>query len=485
MGRFEIPEGWTVQAYRFALDPTPAQEAALYSHAGARLFAFNTMLAAVKANLDQRAAERTYGRAGDELTQALGWSMMALRREWNHRKHILAVREDGTPWWPENSKEAYTSGCQALADALRNWEQSRKGDRKGPRMGFPGFKSKRRSAKKFTFTTGAIRVEPDRKHVTLPRLGRIKTHESTRKLARRVENDTARITRATVRIEHGRWLVSFTCLVQRETGRRPAHVRHGAPVVGIDVGVKDLIVAATPAGAELERLPAPRELKQAQRRLRALQRKAARQHGPWNEHARTRREPSAGWTRTQGQISKAHARVANLRADRLHKLTTRLAQTHPVIGVETLAVKNMMSTGGARKRGLNRAIADAGLGHLLRMLGYKAPWYGSTVVKADRWHPSSKTCSGCGSVKAKLALSERTYACTACGLAIDRDTNAAVNLARLALAATTDPSAGFDTGGADRKTTPSGAAGGHETRTRPGDSTAAAGGSVSPEDEAA
>jgi putative transposase len=175
MGRFEIPEGWTVQAYRFALDPTPAQEAALCSHAGARLFAFNTMLAALKANLDQRAGERTYGRAGDELTPVLSWSMMALRREWNHRKHILAVREDGTPWWPENSKEAYTSGCQALADALRNWEQSRKGARKGPRMGFPGFKSKRRSAKKFTFTTGAIRVEPDRKHVTLPRLGRIKT----------------------------------------------------------------------------------------------------------------------------------------------------------------------------------------------------------------------------------------------------------------------------------------------------------------------
>ena len=491
MGRFEIPEGWTVQAYRFALDPTPAQEAALCSHAGARLFAFNTMLAAVKANLDQRAAERTYGRAGDELTPVLGWSMMALRREWNHRKHILAVREDGTPWWPENSKEAYTSGCQALADALRNWEQSRKGGRKGPRMGFPGFKSKRRSAKKFTFTTGAIRVEPDRKHVTLPRLGRIKTHESTRKLARRVEHGTARITRATVRIERGRWLVSFTCLVQRETGRRPAHVKAGAPVVGIDVGVKDLIVVATPAGAELERLPAPRELKQAQRRLRALQRKAARQRGPWTERARTRREPSAGWARTQGQISKAHARVANLRADRLHKLTTRLAQTHPVIGVETLAVKNMMSAGGARKRGLNRALADAALAEVRRMLVYKTTWYGSTLVQADRWYPSSKTCSGCGSRKPRLTLAERTYECEHCGIVLDRDLNAAINLARLGETQTLGESSPAGSGpvagrGATRETEPAttGNAAGEEASTphqRPLDQT----GTASPQGEAA
>lgn len=143
---------YAVQAYQFALDPTPAQEAALNSHAGAKNFVFNTMLAAVKANLDQRRAERSYGVAD------------------------VAVREE-------------------------------KGGRRGPRMGFPKFRSKRRSAKKFTFTTGIVRVDSDRKHVTLPRSGTIKTHESTRKLARRVEAGTARITRATVRFERGRWLV--------------------------------------------------------------------------------------------------------------------------------------------------------------------------------------------------------------------------------------------------------------------------------------
>jgi putative transposase len=98
-------------------------------------------------------------------------------------------------------------------------------------------------------------------------------------------------------------------------------------------------------------------------------------------------------------VAAAHARVANLRTDRLHKLTTALVQTHTVLGVETLAVKNLMAGGGAGKRGLNPCLADASLGQLLRLIDYKAGWYGSTVVPADRWHPSSKTCSGCGAVK--------------------------------------------------------------------------------------
>ena len=479
MARFEVPEGWTVQAYRFALAPTAAQAAALESHAGAARFAYNTMLAAVKANLDQRRAERSYGIGDAGLTPWLGWSMMTLRREWNRRKHTVA------PWWAQNSKEAYASGCQAVASALDNWAKSRNGTRNGPRMGFPRFKTKHRAAKAFTFTTGTVRVEPDRRHVTLPRLGTVRTHESTRKLARRVEHRTARITRATVRFEHGRWFVAFTCLVQRAAAR-PAHVKASARVVGVDAGVRDLIVVATPGGTELERLPAPADLTKAQRVLRALQRRAARQHGPWDEQTRARREPSAGWRRTQADIRKAHARVANLRADRMHKLTTRLAQSHAVIGVETLAVKNMMADGGARKRGLNRAIANAAMGELLRHLDYKTAWYGAQVVKAGRWYPSSKTCSGCGCVKAKLALAERTYTCTDCGLVIDRDTNSAVNLARLALtAAATDPSAGFDTGGADRKTTASAAQVATKPEPEPEQETACAGGSASPEGEAA
>jgi putative transposase len=484
LARFEIPDGWIAQAYQFALDPTPRQIDALVSHAGGARFAYNTMLAAVKANLDQRAAEGSYKIAEVELTPCMSWSFQSLRNDWNRRKHTAAVRDDGTPWWPDNSKEVYANACRALADALSNWDASRRGARSGPLMGFPRFKTKARAVKKFSFSTGAIRLESDRKHITLPRLGTIKTHETTRKLARRVEARTARILKATVRFDRGRWLVSFTCIVARDIGR-PAHVKSGAAVVGIDTGVKDLVVVANPDGQELERHPAPRELKQAHRKVRALQRKAARQVGPWDQTVKHKQESSKSWQRTQKDIRRAHARVANLRTERIHKLTTRLSQAHDVIGTETLAVKNMMAAGGSPKRGLNRSLADAGLGVLFHQLDYKARWYGARVVKADRWFPSSKLCSSCGVVKAKLHLSERTYQCDSCGLGIDRDLNAAVNLARYAQGEA-DPSTGVVTGGADRKSSPKGDAGGSETRTRAEvGGNADDGGSASSKEEAA
>ena len=464
MARFEIPEGWVAQAYRFALDPTPTQAEQMLSHAGGARFAFNVMLAAVKANLDQRGAERSYGIAVPDLTPPVGWSFQSLRNEWNRRKHVVAVGADGVPWWSENSKEVYANACRSLADALSNWEASRKGSRCGPPMGFPRFKTKARAVKKFSFTTGAIRVEPDRHHITLPRLGAIKTYESTRKLARRLESGTARILRATVRFEQGRWVVSLTCLVARDVGR-PAHVKPGAAVVGLDAGVKDLIVVADPVGNELARHQAARELKTAHQKLRALQRKAARQIGPWDPARMTRRDSSRGWQRTQREIGRTHARVAHLRTDRIHKITTALSQAHTVIGIETLAVKNMMAAGGRHKRGLNNALGDAGLGELFRQIEYKTRWYGAGIVKADRWFPSSKLCSGCGAVKVKLPLAERTYQCHDCGLVIDRDLNAATNLARYTQRET-DPSTGVVTGGADRKPSPHGDAGGSETRTR-------------------
>ena len=111
VARFEIPAGWTAQGYRFALDPTPKQVETLCSHAGGARFAYNTMLAAVKANLEQRAAERSYGIAENDLTPSMNWSFQSLRNDWNRRKHTVAVGADGTPWWPQNSKEVYANAC--------------------------------------------------------------------------------------------------------------------------------------------------------------------------------------------------------------------------------------------------------------------------------------------------------------------------------------------------------------------------------------
>jgi putative transposase len=178
--RSMVPEGWVVHAYRFALDPAPAQEMMLRSHCGAARFAFNHMLGVVRMNLDQRAAERSYGVAEGDLTPSLNWSAFGLRKAWNQVKNEVA------PWWRQNSKEAYACGVANLGAALSNWAASKSGRRKGPRMGFPKFKSKR-SHLSCRFSTGAFGlVDTDRRHVQLPRIGVVRTHESTRKLARRI-----------------------------------------------------------------------------------------------------------------------------------------------------------------------------------------------------------------------------------------------------------------------------------------------------------
>ncbi|MEV4182465.1 IS607 family element RNA-guided endonuclease TnpB [Streptosporangium canum] len=440
MAKFQAQTGFVVQAYRFALDPNAGQTRALASHCGAARVAFNWGLALVKANLDQRDAERSYGIPEEQLTPSLSWSMYSLRKAWNTAKGQVA------PWWEDNSKEAYSSGLERLAAALKNWSDSKKGKRKGPKMGFPAFRSKRKAVLSIKFTTGTIRVEDDRRHVTLPRLGAIRTHESTRKLQRRLTAGTARILSATVRHERGRWFVSFQVEVQRaaSVSARPD------TVVGVDLGVKCLAVLADSA-SEVRYEPNPAHLDGALKHLRRMSRLVSRRQGP---DRRTGQQPSKRWLTANTERNKVHHRVANLRADGLHKLTTRLAAEYGTVVVEDLNVAGML-----RNRRLARKIADAGFGEIRRQITYKTGWNGEAVHVADRWYPSSKTCSNCGAVKAKLPLHVRVFDCDNCPLVMDRDENAARNLAALAAACTTGTGVAGDQDaqaskprGADQKT---------------------------------
>ncbi|MEO3781649.1 transposase, partial [Micromonospora sp. B11E3] len=253
--------------------------------AGAARVAYNWALARVKAVMDQRAAERTYGVPDDQLTPTVSWSLPALRRAWN------TAKADVAPWWTECSKEAFNTGLDALARGLKNWADSRTGKRAGRPVGFPRFKSRRRTTPSVRFTTGAIRVAPDRKHVVLPRLGRLKLHESARKLARRVEAGTARIMSATVRRDGGRWHVAFTVQIDR-TDRQPAQP---GSVVGVDVGIIHLAVLSTG-----ELVPNPRHLHGAQRVLRRLGRGLSRTAGP---DRRAGARPSKRWQRAQARLA--------------------------------------------------------------------------------------------------------------------------------------------------------------------------------------
>ena len=379
------------QAYRFALKPTPAQERALRSHAGAARFAWNWGLAKCK---DRYEAEGNW------------YSAIDLHKLWNAEKKA----DPALAWWGENSKCAYQEAFRDLDRALRDFIKSNKGMRKGRRLGFPKFKRRGKCRDAFRFGTGAIRCAG--RTVTLPRIGTLCTHEPTRKLGRRLENGTARILSATVTRAAQRWFVSFTIEVDRVMPKRPA-----APgsAVGVDLGVKTLLTGVDDAGAVVT-VNGPKALGSSLRKLR----RASRAHSRKNVGGANRRKHA-------DRLARIHARVTNVRADALHKATTDLAARYETIVAEDLNVTGMLAN-----RRLARAVSDQGFGQVRRMLGYKTTWNGGRFVVADRWYPSSKTCSACGWRKPSLTLAERTFTCEACGLVLDRDENAARNLRDLA-----------------------------------------------------
>jgi putative transposase len=404
-----------IRAYLFALDPTPAQVEAMRSHCGAARVAYNWCLAQVKANWQQRAAEESYGIPADQRTPWIDTSAYGLRRAWNAAKDRVA------PWWAENSKEAYASGCANLAAAL--------GHRVAGRARMPRFKAKRRARLSCRFTTGAFGLAGDRRHVRLPRIGVIRTCESTHKLARKLEAGTARIRSATLSWQRGRWHVSFSVelpdpeLPDPEPPDREPAPRAAGRVVGVDLGITALATLSTG-----ERVSNGRRLDRELRRLRRAQRRVSRRRGP---DRRTRIEPSNRWRKARARADRIHTWVANQRRNDTHRLTTRLVRAHEVIVVEDLHMAGML-----RNKRLARHIAGAAWAEIRRQLTYKAEWAGVRLVVADRWFASSKICSGCGAAKAKLGLSERTFVCTVCGLVLDRDHNAARNLAALAAVGT-------------------------------------------------
>ncbi|MFE2586885.1 IS607 family element RNA-guided endonuclease TnpB, partial [Streptomyces sp. NPDC059378] len=409
MKKFRPQPGFVVQAFRFALDPNAVQEAALRSHCGAARAAYNWAVGWVTASWWQRRAEVTYGIAEELLTSWRPWSLPALRKAFNEAKHT-DVRFSA--WWEENSKEAYSTGLANASAAFDNYAKSKQGRRRGKRVGVPRFKSKRKARLACRFTTGTIRVDTDGRHVTLPRLGTIRTHEPTVKLLARVQAGTARILSATVRHERGRWFVSFQAEVKQDIRR----VTRPDVTVGIDLGVKTLAVTADSTG-EIRTVPNPGHYDAARKQLRRASRIVSRRRGP---DRRTGRQPSRRWEKANAARNRVHHRVANLRADALHKLTTMVAAEYGTVMVEDLNVAGML-----KNRRLARRIADAGFGEIRRQLHYKTRQRHATrVIVASRWYPSSKTCSGCGTVKAKLPLHVRTYQCDACHLVIDPDDNA-------------------------------------------------------------
>jgi putative transposase len=203
----------------------------------------------------------------------------------------------------------------------------------------------------------------------------------------------------------GKYFVGFMCEV--EQGLMPMTGK----VVGIDVGIKDVVVTSDGFHSG-----APKYTYYYQRRLKKAQRVLSR-----------KKKGSNGWKKQRIVVARIHETITNSRKDFLHKLTTKLVSENDVICVEDLNVSGML-----KNRKLSKAVADVGIFELNRQIEYKAQWYGKEVVKISRWFPSTKTCSSCGEIK-PMKLSERVYEC-GCGLSLDRDLNAAINIKMAGLA---------------------------------------------------
>ena len=406
--RYYPPEGQIIQAFSFALDPTEGQAATIARFFGARRKAFNWTLDQMKSDLDR------YHETGESGTPP---SFYSLRTRWNAQKDAACVNVDtGEVWWPEVSKEVFADGVKGATDAYWRWQRSRAGTIKGRRVGFPRFKKRGRDRDRFSFSTGPMRLEADRRHLTLPVLGTLRTHENTRRLERLLAMNRATILGVTVSRQGERIIAAVRVSVARP---QVARVTQPNSTVGVDVGVRRLATVATTTEVVGE-LANPRALEHRLKELRRLQRQRCR---------RTR--GSRQYQDTAATITRLHSEVANLRQHTIHVFTTFLAKTHGVIVVEGLDGASLLQQrglSGARSR--RRGLIDAAMGEIRRQLRYTCPWYGSTVIEADRFFPSSKTCHKCGHVQDIGWLEHWT--CDECSSSHQRDDNAAINLARWA-----------------------------------------------------
>lgn len=379
------------RAFKTKLRPTQEQDRYFRGCAGAARFVFNWALADRKAAYEERG-------------ESVG--------KYEQKRRFNAQKDEICPWIREYPYVVVERAFDDLDTAYKNFFRRVKAGSEKP--GFPKFKKRGRSAASFCLGKNSVSIEDDR--VKLPKIGYVRLAE--RGYLPRIPGDAVRLNRVTISARAGHWYISAQ--VEIESGEV---ARADGPPLGVDVGIKHLAVDSDGDTYENERA-----LVEAEKRLARLSRELSRRG---RRDARGRLlEATSNFKRTKAKVERAHARVADLRRAAQHRASRRIVDKKPsVIVLETLNVSGMM-----KNRRLAKHIADAGMSELHRQIEYKAFWAGSDVIRVDRWYASSKTCSGCGCIDSDLTLSDRTYHCKECGLEIDRDENAARNLAAFATA---------------------------------------------------
>ncbi len=352
------------RAYKYRFYPTASQKSILAQTFGCCRFVYNWGLSTRKT---------AYFQHGESLY-------------YNDLAAMLPSLKQQYPWLADVSSVPIQQALRHLDRAFVNFFEGR--------AEYPTFKKKQHE-QSATYASNAFKW--DGKTLTLAKMDESLDIHWHRPLPKDVKPSSVTISKDCA----NRYFVSI--LVEEDIKPLPV-VNH---MVGLDLGIKSMVALSTG-----ETVGNPRYFAKDEKKLAKAQRRhAKKKKGSKNRH------------KARLKVAKIHARIADRRRDYQHKLSTRIVHENQVVCVESLAVKNLV-----KNHSLAKEISDVGWGEFVRQLEYKAAWYGRTVIKIDRWYPSSKTCHACMHVLDSLSLDIREWVCPECGTVHDRDTNAAINI---------------------------------------------------------
>ncbi|MET7391452.1 RNA-guided endonuclease InsQ/TnpB family protein [Streptomyces sp. NPDC005529] len=364
--------------YSFRLYPDTGQQRALAKAFGCARVVFND---AVRARESARKAKQPFPTAAELSTRLITEAKRTAERSWLCEVSAVVLQQ--------SLRDAET--------AYRNFFASLKGTRKGPRVGPPRFKSRKDTRQSIRFTANARWNITDKGRLNLPKIGVVKV-----KWSRALPAAPSSVT--VVKDAAGRFFASFVIDTNPsvDAARMPGTVR----TIGIDLGLTHFAVLS-----DGTKISSPRFLRRAEKKLRRAQRELS-----------SKEKGSSNRAKARLKVARAHTKVTDARREFHHQLSTQLISENQGIAVEDLSVAGL-----ARTR-LAKSVHDAGWASFISMLEYKAQRYGRTLVKIDRFTPTSQTCSTCRVKDGPKPLGVREWTCSACGAFHDRDHNAAINV---------------------------------------------------------
>lgn len=376
-----------IKSYKIRIFPTLEQEKLMWNHIGACRYIYNYML---------DLQEKRYKQGEKHLS---AFDMMYL---------LKPLKNDGEHGWLyEVSNTSLQRACIDLSAAYINFFKKR--------TKLPKFKSRKRAKPNFPVCTEKFYIK-DSKVLNIVKIGKVR-YKTDFELP--IGMHTAKFKNVRVSYKNGKWMVSFGLECENQ-----APDLTNKPM-GIDLGVKDLAVVEFDNNMLVfHNINKSKRMKTLKKKMEHIQRSISRKYEAnkqGNKFVKTN-----NIMREEDKLRKLYARIANIRSNYIHQTTHELVSFLPL----RVVMEDLNITGMTKNRNFSRTIAEQCFAEFVRQMQYKCEWNGIEFVKADRFYPSSKTCSCCGSIKSNLKLSDRTYVCENCGFVIDRDYNAAVNLSR-------------------------------------------------------